>query len=280
MDSIGGRYFAPLPSVDSTAAATDGDDSGDEAGARKGSRRSSFRSLGVAAHDAWVSQNEGSVEAGIEQVSSVTAAEGEQAADGEGDQSAGGERGRDTRAGALLSQARKKWSERFREAPDPEDTAHRMRVILDAAQGALPLATGSRYAMQLQVVSRLLRLAEQIVAARACGQQTLVAKSLNDLEWQAVKQVGPRPGLKEVALALQELALQSWAAGRSPGTSEIDNALLPLQLLQSLAPQYKAKRGISISIQQAQKHRRPRRRNSRPHWLEEDEFREPFLIPV
>lgn len=261
MDINSSRYLAPLLAFGNASASTDGDDSGDEAGARKGGRRGSFRNLGVAAHDAWVSQNEGSVEGDLKQESTVTAAEGEQAADGGGDQSAGGERGRDTRAGALLSQARKKWSERIRPAQGSEGDAHPIRVVLDTVPGALPLVSGSRYAMQLQVVTRLLRLAEQIVEARAAGRQTLVAKSLVDLEWQAVRKVGPRPGLKEVGLALQELALQSLALQRSPCAREIDNALLPLQLLQSLAPQYGVKRGISIAIHHAQRHRHPRRTN-------------------
>lgn len=258
MDVNSTRYWVSLPAFDTASANTDGDDSGDEAGSSKGGRRGSFRSLGVAAHDGWVSQNEGSVEGCNEEESTVTAAEGEQAAEGEGDQSAGGERGRDTRAGALLSQARKKWSERIRPAGDPDVDIRSMRVILDAVKDGVALIPGSSYAMQFQVVSRLLGLAKQIVAMRAAGRQTLIATSLGELEWQALRKVAPRPGLKEVGLALQELALQSLALGRSPCTRDIDNALLPLQLLQSLAPQYGAKRGISIAIRHAQSCRHQR----------------------
>lgn len=254
MDISGKLSLLPRPVVEQAPqASTDGDDSGDEVGARKGGRRSAFRSLGVAAHDAWVSQNEGAVEGSEEPESTVTAAEGEQAANSDGDQSSGGQRGSDTRAGVLLSQARKKWGERI---CAPQETAPRtgmMGILLDAVSESMPLQRGSRHAIRIQIVSRLVVLAKRIVAARRVGRHVFVGESLTEAEWADARSAGDRPGLLEVGMALHEHALEELAIGSAPPHNlEIDNALLPLRLLQSLAPAYSKKRGISTAVRQVQ----------------------------
>jgi hypothetical protein len=150
----------------------------------------------------------------------------------------------------LLSQARKKWSERIRAPGETALAGERLGLLLDAVAESLPLRPGSRHALQIQIVSRLAHLAEQIVAARAAGQQVFVRRSLTQAEWSMAQQAGGRPGLTEVSLALQGQRPQSPNGADKPPGRSLDHALLPLLMLQSLAPQYGKKRGITSAVHQ------------------------------